>query len=295
MLADLPQLWSAASADPVMFYSLASAVLLAVVSWYSGLSRLDVVALLNPRNLLRVVGCVALAFVLRALSETTTLPPGSLAATLLAGLHRLPLYVVALAYGPSAGLLAAGLFSAFASSTLLPGLDEAVLALELVVLGWLAIYPSPRTTRWAGPVNAALAYVLAWGTAGIAVMTARGIFVDLGTLAVQHAAAWPGVAVSCLLLAVIGPGAYHRAFPGSRIAHRHPGSTAAAHTAANLALQTHELSLLPEVAHAVDLDDDRHPRLRPAFSQGVSDVPRVRARVVKRLSPRQLPEDSFER
>src|SRR5690606_38990748 len=138
-------------------------------------------------TLLRVVGCVALAFVLRALSEAAVGLPDTLTVSLLAGLHRLPLYVVALAYGPSAGLLAAGLFSAFASSTLLPGLDEAVLALELVVLGWLAIYPSPRSTRWAGPLNAALAYLLAWGTAGIAVMTSRGVFVDVPALAAQHA------------------------------------------------------------------------------------------------------------
>ncbi|HET8984595.1 MAG TPA: hypothetical protein VFN03_02440, partial [Trueperaceae bacterium] len=135
MLADLPQLWSAASADPVLFYSLASALLLAVVSLYSGLTRLDVIALANSRTLLRVVSAVALAFVLRALAESTTAAPGSVFALVLPGLHRLPLYVVALAYGPTAGLIVAVLFAAFASSTLLPGLNEAVLALELVVLG----------------------------------------------------------------------------------------------------------------------------------------------------------------
>jgi len=293
MLADLPQLWSAASADPVLFYSLASAVLLALVSWYSGLSRLDVAPLLNPRNLLRVLGCVALAFVLRAAPLSTLLPPESLAATVLTGLHRLPLYVVALAYGPSAGLLAAGLFAAFASSSLMPGLDEAVLALELVVLGWLAIYPSPRISRWAGPLNAALAYVLAWGTAGIAVMTFRGVFVDLGALANQHAPTWPGVAVACLLLAAVGPSVYRRAFPGSRIA---PAGASREPTLAMAdPLPVHELRLLTEVPFPDVGDEDRRARLRPAFAQGMTDAPRVRARVVKRLSPRALPEDSFER
>jgi len=293
MLADLPRLWSAASADPVLFYSLASAVLLAVVSLYSGLSRLDFFALLNPRTLLRVVSAVALAFVLRALAESTAAAPDSLAALLLPGLHRLPLYVVALAYGPTAGLLVAVLFAAFASSTLLPGLNEAVLALELVVLGWLAIYPSPRASRWAGPFDAALAYALAWGTAGIAMLTYQGVFVTLGALVALHADVWPGVALSCVLLAALPPAAYRLAFPGSRLAPRQrtlgPPETAGALTAVRaLGAPTRTELTPPEYVRA----DERFGAtlVQPAFEN-----PRVRARVVKRLGPYALPEDSLER
>src|SRR5690606_31936617 len=133
-------------------YSLAAATLLACVSLSSGLARGDALALSNPRILVRVLGAVALAFVLRVLAEGVA-PAGPTGeevgplATILPGLHRFPLYLVALAYGPATGLLTGALFAAFASSTLLPGAPEAVLALELAVLGWLAIYPSPRSTR----------------------------------------------------------------------------------------------------------------------------------------------------
>src|SRR5690606_26445722 len=265
MLADLPRLWSAASADPILFYSLASALLLAVVSLYSGLSRLDVIALANPRTLLRVVSAVALAFVLRALAESAAAAPGSLVAVLLPGLHRLPLYVVALAYGPTAGLLAAVLFAAFASSTLLPGLNEAVLALELVVLGWLAIFPSPRASRWAGPFDGALAYALAWSTAGIALLSFQGVFVTIGALLALHGAVWPGVVLSCLLLALIPPAAYRRAFPGSRIAPLRPSSL-------------EPVAATPAGTATALGDIVRHgERLRTPLVQPATDIPRVRA------------------
>jgi hypothetical protein len=283
MLADLPQLWSAASADPVLFYSLASALLLAVVSLYSGLTRRDVSALANPRTLLRVVSAVALAFVLRALAESTSAAPGTVFALLLPGLHRLPLYVVALAYGPTAGLIIAALFAAFASSTLLPGLTEAVLALELVVLGWLAIFPSPRSSRWAGPVNGALAYALAWGTAGIALLTFQGVFVTIDALLALHADVWPGVALGCVLLAAVPPGTYRKVFPGSRIAPRNarpdPYPTAVPVTAD---------ATLTELVR-------QDERTRVSLVQPAPDIPRVRARIVKSLGPYALPEDSFER
>lgn len=301
MLAELPLLRSAASSDPVLFYSLASALLLAVVSLYSGLSRLDLVALFNPRTLLRVVAAVAFAFVLRALAEATTSSPaaagslGSVAALLLPGLHRFPLYVVALAYGPTAGLLVAVLFAAFASSTLLPGLNEAVLALELVVLGWLAIFPSPRTTRWAGPFGAALAYALAWGTAGIAVPTYQGVFVTLSALLALHADVWPGVLLACALLTLVSPRVYSLVFPGSRIAPElHRGRSAGGRSRrtgpvinADAAAIRTELTLTDYVRQ-----DARH---HGAFVPPPPDVPRARARLVKQLGPYALPDDSLER
>jgi hypothetical protein len=195
----------------------------------------------------------------------------------------LPLYVVALAYGPTAGLIVAVLFAAFASSTLLPGLNEAVLALELVVLGWLAIFPSPRSSRWAGPLNGALAYALAWGTAGIALLTFQGVFVTFGALTALHADVWPGVALGCALLATLPPEAYRRVFPGSRIAPGHQRSRRAAPQAPSVAAAT--------LTELVRQDD----RTRVTFVPPAPDIPRVRARVVKHLGPYALPEDSFER
>ena len=137
---------------------------------------------------------------------------------MLVGLSRFPLYVIALAYGPSAGLLAAGLFAAFATTGLLPGWSEAVLALELVVLGWFALEPSPRRYRWAGPLDAAVAYLLAWATGGSALLQAlSGEGMSLGAQLAYHLPGLPGVTLSMALLALVSPALYARFFPTSRI------------------------------------------------------------------------------
>lgn len=139
---------------------------------------------------------------------------------ILAGLSRFPLYLIALAYGPTVGLVAAALFAGFEASSLLPGWPEAILALELAVLGWLAIYPSPRQHRLAGPFNALLAYALAWGTAGLALLEARSGEVTAAGVWQQHQGTAIGVAAAALLLALVPPHLYRKAFPGSRIAPR---------------------------------------------------------------------------
>ncbi|MFO7546018.1 MAG: hypothetical protein R6W77_11055 [Trueperaceae bacterium] len=213
-----PEVWNRIAGDPLLLYSLAAAALLALVSWSSGLGRADLAALLRPRILLRVAGAVAVSFLVTASARTfvgATQAP-TLAA-LLEGVGRLPLYLVTLAYGPSIGIAAAALAVGFAAETALPGWREAILALELVVLGWLAIYPSPRQARWAGPVDVALAHALAWGTGGVALLAFRygevlprrwwsEISIDLAP-----------VAVAAALLLAFGPRFYHLAFPGSRI------------------------------------------------------------------------------
>src|SRR5690606_42054838 len=109
------------------------------------------------------------------------------------GLHRLPLHLVALAYGPATGAVVGVLFAGFHAGDGLPGWPESVLTLELAVLGWLAIYPSPRVTRLAGPVNSLLAYALAWGTGGIALLAATRGVVTLDLLVAEHAALVPGL------------------------------------------------------------------------------------------------------
>src|SRR5680860_60625 len=291
MLAQLQQFWTQLAGDPVLLYSLAAALLLAAVSLSSGLVRADAAALANPRILVRVLGAVALAFVLRMLAESwpqAQLPP--LLAEVLPGLHRFPLYLVALAYGPTTGLLAGALFAAFASSALLPGAPEAVLTLELTVLGWLAIYPSPRATRWAGPLNGALAYLLAWGTAGITLFASSGATVTFAALVDEHRALLPGLGAALVLLAMVGPTAYRRAFPRSRIADgavvRRAAPLARRPTNAPRALPVRELD-------TVELTlEPRRERLRPAFvapvELAIGRTPRP-ARD-RRLPARALPE-----
>ena len=139
---------------------------------------------------------------------------------MLPGLARFPLYLVTLAYGPSIGVVTAALFAGFEASSLLPGWPEAILALELAVLGWLAIYPSPRQHRLAGPFNALLAFALAWGTGGLALLEARAGDVTAAGLWQLVRNDVPGVVASAVLLALIPPSAYRTLFPASRIAPR---------------------------------------------------------------------------
>lgn len=206
--------------DPRIVYSLAAAVLLALVSLLSGWGRLDLAALFRPANLLRLCAGALLAFGLVALADSApvrSLPDDGLTAGLLNGLARLPLYVLALAYGPTIGLVAGALFAAATAIGPYPDWTEGILMLELTILGWLAISPSPRRHRWAGSLGAVLAYVLALGTAGLAFHVWRTGQLDLATLLAEQSLALPGLVAAWFLLAAVGPSVYQRYFPGSRI------------------------------------------------------------------------------
>lgn len=217
-MTDLEAFASLLRSDPVLAYSLLAALFLSAVSLASGLVRRDLVALLRPGVLLRVAAAVALALLLSLMAEAITSALGADGGPWsLAGLRRWPLYLIALAYGPTVGAATALLFAAFESSGGLPGWSEAVLAVELVALGWLAIYPNPRTHRWAGPLNALLAYTLAWGTAGLALLAWRTGVVTTGGVWDQHRSVWLGLLLSALLLAAIGPRSYRALFPHSRL------------------------------------------------------------------------------
>lgn len=215
----LTPLFEALRGDPVLAYCLLAAALLALVSVGTAALRRDAAVLARPTVLLRVAAAVALAFVLwlggselqRQLGATPALDVAS-------GLARFPLYLVALAYGPGVGLAAGALFIGLQLTGSAPGWNGAVLALELAVLGWLAIYPSPRSARWAGPFDALMAYALAWGTGGLALLESeRGAVTPAGLWA-QHQPVVLGLAATLALLALVSPATYRRTFPGSRIA-----------------------------------------------------------------------------
>lgn len=298
MAADLALLWDQASADPVLLYSTAAALLLAVVSLFSGLARRDFRALARPRTLLRVLGAVAIACLLKVLEVyLAPLLPEPVAAAA-AGLHRLPLYVVALAYGPITGAVVGSLFAGFAASASLPGWPEVVLALELMVLGWLAIYPSPRDTRFAGPLNATLAYLLAWGTAGIALNARANEQVTFAGVYAEHAAMVPGLVVCVALLVLFGPRAYSKAFPGSRIYPPAPGKERETRArAAAPALVSSYLSPLDDLDAFGERSDRRDLTLNTLALDG-SMLPDPlmppKANRRQRLEPRLLP-DEFSR
>lgn len=230
----MPELQSALELlgrDPFLAYSLLAAVFLMSVSLGSGWSRLDFAGTLRPTGLFHVsmsvllaIGLMILSITLNALLHGLPYEPvqrllgvAESTAWPLGGLSRLPLYIIALAYGPTAGLLAAGFFAAFTAQTVLPGWPEAVLALELTVLGWLGIYPSAYQYRWAGPFNVVVAYGLAWGTAGLALLHMDKGAVTVADLWAQHQPVLGGVVLSLVLLFLVGPASYRALFRLSRI------------------------------------------------------------------------------
>ncbi len=212
--------------DPFFVYTLVAALFLALVSLITGWLRLDFVAVFQPKGLFHIAIAVILAMVLSLLSQTSapftanaTTGETSLTLSVLRGLSRLPLYVVALAYGPTAGLVVAGLFAAFATTSGTLGWAEAVLALELVVLGWFAIAPSPFKLRWAGPMNVILAYFLTWATGGSAYLqhlTKQAM--DFSTHWSYHQTLLLGVVLSLIMLFFLRPQFYRKFFTASRIA-----------------------------------------------------------------------------
>jgi hypothetical protein len=213
--------------DPILGYSLLAALFLVAVSLASGWVRLDFLAVLRPLGLLHVVLAVLVAVLLlvavQALRPALAASDAEWLRQLAAsaywpahGLSRLPLYLLALGYGPTAGLLAAGLFAAFGAQGM-PHWQEAVLGLELVLIGWLAIYPSPFRHRWAGPFNALVGYALAWLTAGVALLQLERGSVTLTNFVAQQQPMIAGALLSVLLLFALGPTSYRTLFRLSRI------------------------------------------------------------------------------
>ena len=134
----------------------------------------------------------------------------------LAGISRLPLYIFALAYGPSAGLIA-GLLFAPISSIGLPAYPELLLPLELCILGWLAIVPSSFQSRWAGSFNALLAYTLTFFSAGFAYLLWRDFPLNLDSFWRYLHPSLGGVLLCSLLLFLFGPKFFKKSFKNSGI------------------------------------------------------------------------------
>lgn len=276
-MPDVQALSEVVANDPFLFYALLATSVLAAASLLSGWLRGDVLAAVRPQGLFRISVAVVTAFILVWLGYSAG-GAETVIGNLLIGLSRFPLYVIALAYGPSAGLLAAGLFAAFATTGLLPGWSEAVLALELVVLGWFALEPSPRRHRWAGPLNAAVAYLLAWATGGSALLqAASGDGMSLGAHLAYHLPGLPGVILSMALLALVSPDLYERFFPTSRIKPKLKAKTEARAQNANSANSS-------EAALSKPL---RKTSILPQDVSGTSDRPADRRRAERRGGDRR--------
>ena len=211
--------WQVFQQDPFFVYTFIAALFLGVVSLVTGWLRLDFLVLFQGKSLVHIALAVIAAIAITLISQPLPAPFTANATTgetvtslsLLSGLSRLPLYLIALAYGPTPGLVAAGLLALFAMISGTLGWSEAVLALELTVLGWFAIAPSAYKVRWAGPLNVLLAYGLAWATGGSAYLqhlTKRGT--ELSTHWQYHQPFILGVLLSALLLYFVVPTMYQR-------------------------------------------------------------------------------------
>lgn len=215
--------------NPLLAYSVAAALFLLIAALTAGFSRLDFVAVLHPHGLLALVSAVLASLVLmvfivwleRSLLDLPwlwlTLPERALP---LVGAWRLPLYVVALAYGPSAGLAGAALIVAFSAQAGLPGWQEGLLAFELVTVGWLAIAPNPRVHPWAGTFNILLAHLLTLTTMGLAILRWQQRPLTLAEIWQLSGEVSGGVLLSALVVAYVTPAFYARVFANSRIAIR---------------------------------------------------------------------------
>ena len=104
LLESLTQNVSALFVEPLVGYSLLAAVFLALVALASAWKRLDFLAIVRPIGLLQVTFAVIVSIALLFLELRF-----DTAQWMFAGISRLPLYLLVLAYGSSAGLVAAGL------------------------------------------------------------------------------------------------------------------------------------------------------------------------------------------
>jgi hypothetical protein len=206
-------LLGALTSDPLVLYPALAALVLASVSLATGLLRGDVLALARP---------VPVGWLLALLAATWGFAVSAAAAPapwhdVILGAGRFPLYLFALAYGSVPALVAAALVAAWVPLQHAGAWGPWLFGLEVVVIGWLAVWPSPRLSRATGPLYALLAYTLAWGTAGLAAVVLEQGAVGVDTLRAQHGLVPAGVLAAAALLLLVAPTTYVRAFPDSRI------------------------------------------------------------------------------
>lgn len=213
----LTDLFTRAALDPLVRAALLAAGVLLVAALAGGLARRDALALRRPAPWLAVAVALLASLVLveageRLLSAVSGSDPIELASR---GWERIPLYLLALAYGPSVGLLAALATAFVQAGPWAFGAAEATLVLETAVVGWLGLGPSPRRTRWAGPLAIVGGWLLATATLGLAAWAADGRPIALEPFARSHRSGVVAVGLAALAAAGIPPGWWRRRVPGA--------------------------------------------------------------------------------
>jgi integral membrane sensor domain MASE1 len=221
------QLFELLSANPKLAYLFAATLVLAGMALIGGVVRRDFSILGVHSAILKMLSAVILAVLLTYAGDALqaqAIPAGS-GGWWPTELYRLPLYLMALAYGPSPGLLMGLAYVVSSSPITSPDPQSGVLVLELVVIGWLAIYPSPTRFRWAGPFNAVFAYGLARLTGGLTLLELGPDPMPTDGIVDVLIGSVPGVLVTTAVRACVGPDRYRSWFPESRI-HRSDSESA---------------------------------------------------------------------
>lgn len=205
--------WSRAAGDPLLAYALLAASVLAAASLIGGWTSGDLRSLTRagPWTAAALAAIAALALTIAG-ERTVMVAPD---AWPVQGIRRLPLYLVALGYGPTMGVVAAGLFAGVERIQEPVPAAEVVLVLEMAVVGWLAIAPSPRRVRFAASFAVLVGWAMAMGTAGLAALAWLYRPLPLETWLTAVRADLPGVLAAAVLVALLPPSWWRRAAPGA--------------------------------------------------------------------------------
>lgn len=209
----LGDLLTRATLDPLVRAALLAAAVLAVSALTGGLARRDLVALRRPATWLAIASALVAALSLATAADRVVASTGGSVSSL--GWERIPLYLLALGYGPSIGVVAGLLMTLTRVGPWTLGPAELTLVLELAAVGWLGLGPTPRNVRWAGPLAVGLGWTLATATLGLAVWAADGRPIALVPFVTAHAGALPAVAIAAMLAAAIPPRSWRRQIPGA--------------------------------------------------------------------------------
>ena len=212
-------LLAALTADPLAGYPALAALLLASVAIASGVLRGDVLALARPTPVAWCIAALGTAWLVQAVA---TAAPGDWTDTLAAS-AIVPIAIVAVAYGPSPALVTLALAHAWIGvppypSTAVGPVGPLLVGLELALLGWLAIAPSPRRFRLVAGAYLLFAHALTWSTAGLAWLALTHGDLSLAALTDTHGLRFGAVAATAIVLALMPPSWWRRAFPGSALA-----------------------------------------------------------------------------
>lgn len=192
-------------AGSLTIYPGIAALVLAGVAIFDGLRRRDLRPLRTAGPLLHLAIAVGLAYLLHLIRLEV---PG---ATYTAA--RLPLAMIALAYGPLPGAIAYGL-GHWAILTV-PADGVWLSTFEGLLIGWLAISPNPFRRPGAASFNVFVGFALAWGTAGLAWLNYLYGELDLTRLLRFFTGPTIEALAIALLLLLIPPATFRVLFPAS--------------------------------------------------------------------------------